>query len=614
MASVQDIYDEITRIDNAKQGITEAIEEKGVQVPENAKIQELPPLIRSIPTDVTEIFWAEYGVTTYQQIIDAMGANKLVLVSYSARVYVITAFQAASIVFSCAQSFYLYRVSVNSSDVWSSNSYTMEVTTNRVTEVNENSDNNHYPSAKAVYDAIVSGKQVFWAEYGTTTYNEVLAAYNAGKIPMVVVSGQFVEILSRIQTNVISFACQIGTFLYRAELSSDDNWQHIILGNEINANKVDTIVGNEESTTEYPNTKAVYDFVVANKQIFWATYGTTTAAEIDVAVAAGKFVICLYNNQFYTLARSNENYYYLSFYMGTGGTFLRVSKTTNNWDSFSSTLQSLNRVQTLQGYETNEEKYPSTKAVADALGKWGVVSQTLQWYGIGDNAQDYRILNPVQGLIPQSNIDLYKEAGAVFNPDTGYFELNELTDIAYDEMQRIYTRSIGAFPFSTNRNSQFAQYPERTTVKIFFPAGYSTSINHFFAYSGYIRHAYLQGCNNLAATQNSFANCPRLKKIIGAIAATSFNDVVFQNCWSLEDVSIAKLRSNIWFSQSSKLTLASVVYLVDEATNTATITVTLHATAYARCQADTTEYTYNGQTYTGIIAYAAAKNITIQSA
>lgn len=69
------------------------------------------------------------------------------------------------------------------------------------------------------------------------------------------------------------------------------------------------------------------------------------------------------------------------------------------------------------------------------------------------------------------------------------------------------------------------------------------------------------------------------------------------------------------FADCSLLDLASVVYIVTNATNNgAAITFTLHATAYARCQADTTEYTYNGQTYTGIIAYAQAKNITIQSA
>lgn len=182
MATINDINNEITRIDNAKRGIAEAIEEKGVQVPEESRIEEYPGLVRQIqngspdavlytPQELTpeqkqqarmnigatapEVFWAEYGVATYQQINDAINAKKLVLVLYGASVYVLTAIQASSIVFSCAQSFYLYRVSVNNNDVWSSNSYTMEVTANRVNTISGNETaTDKYPSAKAVYDAV----------------------------------------------------------------------------------------------------------------------------------------------------------------------------------------------------------------------------------------------------------------------------------------------------------------------------------------------------------------------------------------------------------------------------------------------------------------------------
>ena len=48
MATPNDIYNEITRIDNAKQGIAEAIEEKGVQVPAGTPIQNLPGKVRQI--------------------------------------------------------------------------------------------------------------------------------------------------------------------------------------------------------------------------------------------------------------------------------------------------------------------------------------------------------------------------------------------------------------------------------------------------------------------------------------------------------------------------------------------------------------------------------------
>lgn len=48
MATVQEIYNEIDRIDNAKSGIAGAIKEKGVEVPAGAKIEEYPGLVRQI--------------------------------------------------------------------------------------------------------------------------------------------------------------------------------------------------------------------------------------------------------------------------------------------------------------------------------------------------------------------------------------------------------------------------------------------------------------------------------------------------------------------------------------------------------------------------------------
>lgn len=48
MASVQDIYEEIGRIDDAKGEIAQAIEEKGVPVPESSRIEEYPGFVRQI--------------------------------------------------------------------------------------------------------------------------------------------------------------------------------------------------------------------------------------------------------------------------------------------------------------------------------------------------------------------------------------------------------------------------------------------------------------------------------------------------------------------------------------------------------------------------------------
>ena len=63
-----------------------------------------------------------------------------------------------------------------------------------------------------------------------------------------------------------------------------------------------------------------------------------------------------------------------------------------------------------------------------------------------------------------------------------------------------------------------------------------------------------------------------------------------------------------------KLKVETIANSVKYASNSAASTWTIHADAYARCQTDTTEYTYNGNTYTGVLALASAHNITIASA
>lgn len=71
------------------------------------------------------------------------------------------------------------------------------------------------------------------------------------------------------------------------------------------------------------------------------------------------------------------------------------------------------------------------------------------------------------------------------------------------------------------------------------------------------------------------------------------------------------LNKSVSYANYPLVTVSKVATIVNNASNSTAITLNLHATVYAACQADTTQYTYNGQTYTGVIAFANAKNITI---
>lgn len=284
-----------------------------------------------------------------------------------------------------------------------------------------------------------------------------------------------------------------------------------------------------------------------------------------------------------------------------------------------------NKTTSLDNESTNTE-YPSAKAVVDALGKWGVVSQTQTWTQAADGGYDHTMSNQVRGLIPQSFIDDAVSAGATFNATTGYFEVNGLTDISYNEMHdllAIRPLVITACAVGTITLQNYPKCPR--TLPTLYRKTASISAYNFFRVNAQVGET--TPLESVGISQDMplifttfeqlFYGSPYLKRVYGVLKKTgtggNFN-LCFANCASLEDVSINGLDKNISIAQSGRLTLASVVYMVDNAANSSAITITLHATAYARCQADTTAYTYNGNTYTGILAYASAKNITIASA
>ena len=369
---------------------------------------------------------------------------------------------------------------------------------------------------------------------------------------------------------------------------------------------------------------------VIPQEVFWATYGTTTAAEIDAAVAAGKLVMCNYSNHSYRLEdyRDNQPLYFSCFISSQMRYYLNISRTTNVWSGGTITHENaaVNKVSTITGNETSTTKYPNTKAVADALGKWGVMSQTQTWSGTGTQPRTYVMSDLVYGTIPQANIDLYVAAGATFNTTTGYFELNGLTDISYEEMSAIY--AAPHYTLSPDLPNRFAGLKARTIIpyiiNIDIIAGtYTPSQANIMCLS-----SRLETFVNVIKTDGTIADSQRVQTLYYAFNSNyyirSIKKLLFHNtlrnidrafvkCYSLEEIELCTLNVSISFSDSSLLNLASIVYMVQNAANTSAITITLHADALARCTADTTEYTYNGNTYTGIVALATAKNITLAS-
>lgn len=255
-------------------------------------------------------------------------------------------------------------------------------------------------------------------------------------------------------------------------------------------------------------------------------------------------------------------------------------------------------------------------------GKIGIISQTQTWSGLGNIPRTYVMSNPVWGIIPQANIDLFESAGAVFNAATGYFELNELTDISYEEMLTAYKYSMFIF----RNNIDYVYYAInpgngirlRTIIMPHSTRTGGTGCSASWCFYETRMESLDLGLLPISNISQAFRSAQYLRRCkrlnISSITASGSVSNAFLAAFTLEDIELFGLKVAIDFSASSALSLASVVYMVQNAANTSQITITLHSTAFARCQADTTEYTYQGNTYVGIINLATAHNIVIQSA
>lgn len=171
-----------------------------------------------------------------------------------------------------------------------------------------------------------------------------------------------------------------------------------------------------------------------------------------------------------------------------------------------------------------------------------------------------------------------------YNEKTGYFELNGLTDISYEQaldinrQSEIYSDSnvCGGYTSRT-------LYPIRSSASGWFSIPFTAKFENseleviFFSIKPMLR----------TSMHSMFARCGKLRVIQGTLLLdniTNPNYVIsmFRLCSELREVQLKSLKVSISFSDSPLLSLDSISYMVTNAANTSPITITLHPDAYAR--------------------------------
>lgn len=139
----------------------------------------------------------------------------------------------------------------------------------------------------------------------------------------------------------------------------------------------------------------------AVEEIFWATYGTTTASEIQTALDSGKVVICERGGFKYRLdfnrTASPERFEFHAFSGSEGIRALFIAKSDSTWSSSSFTLENTYyKVRTTSTNPTidNEHYYSAlaTKNLIDAVDAKIGTAVSLTFTYEDDTTQTYNLL------------------------------------------------------------------------------------------------------------------------------------------------------------------------------------------------------------------------------
>lgn len=212
---------------------------------------------------------------------------------------------------------------------------------------------------------------------------------------------------------------------------------------------------------------------------------------------------------------------------------------------------------------------------------------------------------------PQSFIDQWNGACAYegtpkyfgcYNEETGYFELNGLTDIGYDEAMEILLINGNWKRQTGNLSNAF----RGLTVRTLFPikSDVATNIDYMAMKSINLEKIAFEGLFVVdeGNCYFSFDGCKKLREITGPFSCFRkpvFHGI-FRGCESLEEITIYFLNSNLSFEDSPRLSAGCINNIVARRDGSTPITITVHPQAYARVTEE-------------IFALAAEKNITIAS-
>lgn len=233
--------------------------------------------------------------------------------------------------------------------------------------------------------------------------------------------------------------------------------------------------------------------------------------------------------------------------------------------------------------------------VSLGLGKIGVVSQKQNW--ASDNS-GYTISDVVRGLIPQHIIDQWvglsskeNNDGKIFfrfNSTTGYFECNDLLDITLNDAILIMQYGdLGSYAKLATEGKRV-----RVLFSAYLGAQFAETQRSFVGGGEFTERIFCQGilsftrCFTPKFDGYDMIKLNRCKEILYLNLSTITKFHTFRYYNALTTFFGIKLAASATFQDSPFLSNESILFLIEHEASSSAITITLHASAYARAMAD----------------------------
>lgn len=207
--------------------------------------------------------------------------------------------------------------------------------------------------------------------------------------------------------------------------------------------------------------------------------------------------------------------------------------------------------------------------------------------------------------------DEWRTAGGTVIASGVTYGCHDVDDLTYGEaieIKQLYSKRKG-----WDYSRMFFASTVRALLPIWVPNATPISLRNMFqssrSISKIVFRSNVSPCVvTISELFSAFHTCKNLREIDAILDVSQASNVGaianFQECKNLEEIRIRNLKTDINFSSSPKLSLASLQYIVDNASNTGPVTVTVHPDVYAKLTDEA-----NAEWHV-LTALASEKNIT----